>query len=107
MPQSIAHFAYQPASAGVGSEGFKALLGLVRDGNTWVKISAANRVSETELPPYDDVRPMAHALIQANAERIMWGTDCRTPIDMRAIRTMPTLLRPWAYGFVMKRCAGR
>ena len=79
VPQSIAHFAYQPASAGVGSEGFKALLGLVRDGNTWVKISAANRVSETELPPYDDVRPMAHALIQANAERIMWGTDWPHP----------------------------
>ena len=79
VPQSIAHFAYQPASANVESEGFKALLSLVREGNTWLKISAANRVSETDLPPYDDVQPMAQALIQANAERIMWATDWPHP----------------------------
>jgi len=79
VPQSIGHFAYQPATSGVESEGFQALLRLVKDGNTWVKISGANRVSETDLPPYDDVQPMARALIQANAERIMWGTDWPHP----------------------------
>ena len=79
VPQSIGHFAYQPATAGIESEGFKALLDLMRDGNSWVKISGANRVSETDLPPYDDVQPMARALIQANAERIMWGTDWPHP----------------------------
>lgn len=79
VPQSIGHFAYQPATAGVSAEGFQALLSLVRDGNTWVKISGANRVSATDLPPYDDVQPMARALIEANADRIMWGTDWPHP----------------------------
>ncbi len=79
VPMSIAHFAYQPATAGIDSPGFKALLELVRDGNTWIKISGANRVSETDLPPYDDVRPMAHALIEANEDRIVWGTDWPHP----------------------------
>lgn len=79
VPMSIAHFAYQPATAGVGAPGFQALLNLVREGNTWVKISGANRVSATDLPPYDDVQPMARSLIEANADRIMWGTDWPHP----------------------------
>lgn len=79
VPMTIGHFAYQPATAGVSAPGFQALLKLVRDGNTWVKISGANRVSETDLPPYDDVKPMAHALIEANSDRIVWGTDWPHP----------------------------
>lgn len=79
VPMSIAHFAYQPATAGVGAPGFRALVELVRRGNTWIKISGANRVSATDLPPYDDVRPLARALIDAAPERIMWGTDWPHP----------------------------
>jgi len=79
VPMSIAHFAYQPATAGVEARGFQALLELVRAGNTWIKISGANRVSATDLPPYDDVQPMARALIEAAPERIMWGTDWPHP----------------------------
>jgi 2-pyrone-4,6-dicarboxylate lactonase len=79
LPMSIGHFAYQPATAGVNAPGFQALLKLMREGNTWMKISGANRVSETDLPPYDDVKPMAEALIEAAPERIMWGTDWPHP----------------------------
>ena len=79
VPMSIAHFAYQPATAGVSAPGFQALLALVKAGNTWIKISGANRVSETDLPPYDDVKPMAEALIEAAPDRIMWGTDWPHP----------------------------
>jgi predicted TIM-barrel fold metal-dependent hydrolase len=79
VPMSIGHFAYQPAAAGVKAPGFQALLELMKRGNTWMKISGANRVSATDLPPYDDVKPMAHALIEAAPERIMWGTDWPHP----------------------------
>jgi predicted TIM-barrel fold metal-dependent hydrolase len=79
VPMSIAHFAYQSATAGVKAPGFQALLELVRRGNTWVKISGANRVSRGDLPPYDDVKPMAEALIEAAPHRIMWGTDWPHP----------------------------
>jgi predicted TIM-barrel fold metal-dependent hydrolase len=79
VPMSIGHFAYQAATAGVAAPGFQALLELMRGGNTWMKISGANRVSATDLPPYDDVAPMAHALIEAAPERIMWGTDWPHP----------------------------
>jgi len=79
IPMSIGHFAYQPAVAGIGAPGFKALLELMRRGNTWMKISGANRVSATDLPPYDDVKPMALALVEAAPDRIMWGTDWPHP----------------------------
>ena len=79
VPISIGHFAYQPARAGINSDGFKTLLKLVKDGNTWIKISGANRVSETDLPPYDDVLPMARALVEANSDNVMWGTDWPHP----------------------------
>ena len=79
VPISIGHFAYQPATVGIDTRGFQALLDLMRGGNTWIKISGANRVSETDLPPYDDVKPMAHALIEAAPDKIMWGTDWPHP----------------------------
>ena len=79
VPISIGHFAYQPATAGINSDGFKTLLKLIKDGNTWIKISGANRVSETDLPPYDDVLPMARALVEANSGNVMWGTDWPHP----------------------------
>src|SRR5688572_5981681 len=78
-PLSIAHFAYQPATAGIDAPGFRELLHLMKSGNCWMKISGANRVSRGDLPPYDDVRPMAHALIEAAPDRIMWGTDWPHP----------------------------
>ena len=79
VPVMIGHFAYQPASSGIQAAGFQILLDLVKDGNTWVKISGANRVSATDLPPYDDVKPMARALVEANSNNIVWGTDWPHP----------------------------
>lgn len=79
VPISFAHFAFQPAAAGVEAPGFQALLSLVREGNTYVKISGANRVSATDLPPYDDVKPLAEALVEANEDRLLWGTDWPHP----------------------------
>ena len=79
VPMSIGHFAYQKAVDGVEAPGFQALLDLMGRGNTWMKISGANRVSETDLPPYDDCRPMAHALIEAAEDNIVWGTDWPHP----------------------------
>ena len=78
-PISIAHFAYQNAVAGVEAPGFQALLNLVREGNTWIKISGANRVSATGMPPFDDVKPLAEALIEANSSCLVWGTDWPHP----------------------------
>ncbi len=101
VPACIGHFAYQPAADGAQAEGFQALLSLLRDGNTWLKISGADRVSAVGAPGYDDVAPLAEAAIDANSERIMWGTDWPHPnkYDQRLMPdegNLVDLLASWA-----------
>jgi predicted TIM-barrel fold metal-dependent hydrolase len=54
------------------------MLQLVRSGSAYVKISGAYR-SSTQRPDYADVAPLAKALIAANPQRILWGTDWPHP----------------------------
>ena len=79
VPVSMGHFAYQPAAAGVTAEGFKVLLELLRQGSTWLKISGADRVSSTGSPDYEDVAPLAEAVLTTAPDRLMWGTDWPHP----------------------------
>ena len=72
------HFGGARASLGVEQPGFSALLDLVRSGKAYVKISGAYRSSTTTLD-YADVTPLARALIAANPQRILWGTDWPHP----------------------------
>ena len=58
--------------------GFSDLVELVRSGKAYVKISGAYR-SSTAAPEYADVAPLARALIAANVERVVWGTDWPHP----------------------------
>ncbi|HEX6146206.1 MAG TPA: amidohydrolase family protein [Acidimicrobiia bacterium] len=78
-PISIGHFAYMPASEGVGYPPFQDLLGLVEEGNTWVKLSGPNRLGVGDLPPWPEVVPLARALIEANPDRMLWATDWPHP----------------------------
>ncbi len=72
------HFGGAQAKLGPRQTGFAELLELVRAGQAYVKISAAYRVSK--LPPdYADVAPFAKALIAANPDRVLWGTDWPHP----------------------------
>jgi hypothetical protein len=43
---------YMPAAEGVGYPPFQTLLDLVREGNTWVKLSAPNRLGVGDLPAW-------------------------------------------------------
>jgi predicted TIM-barrel fold metal-dependent hydrolase len=79
----IDHFGGAEARLGVAQPGFDTLLGLVRSGKAYVKISAPYR-SSTQAPDYPDVAPLAKALIAANPQRILWGTDWPHP-DSRVL----------------------
>jgi len=72
------HFGGAKASLGTAQPGFSDLVDLVRSGKAYVKISGAYRASN-EAPDYPDVVPLAKALIAANADRIVWGTDWPHP----------------------------
>ncbi|MBV8493654.1 MAG: amidohydrolase family protein [Alphaproteobacteria bacterium] len=78
VPVVFDHFGGAQAGGGVDQPGFAALLGLIGAGHAYVKISAAYRSSE-KAPAYGDVGPLARALIEANPDRILWGTDWPHP----------------------------
>jgi len=72
------HFGGARAELGPQQAGFAELVELVRSGQAYVKISAAYRVSKLG-PDYADVVPLAQALIGANPDRVVWGTDWPHP----------------------------
>ena len=78
VPVVFDHFGGAQAASGVDQPGFADLLELVKSGKAYVKISGAYRASKL-APDYPDAAPLAQALIAANAERIVWGTDWPHP----------------------------
>ena len=78
VPAVFDHFGGAEAALGTGQPGFSDLVELVRSGKAYVKISGAYRAS-TRAPDYPDAAPLAKALIAANADRVVWGTDWPHP----------------------------
>jgi predicted TIM-barrel fold metal-dependent hydrolase len=78
MPTVFDHFGGAQGPLGVSQPGFDTLLTLVRTGKAYVKISAPYR-SSTKAPDYPDVAPLAKALIAANPQRMLWGSDWPHP----------------------------
>ena len=78
VPVAIDHFARSKASAGINQPGFDALLALVKSGRAYVKISATYRISD-KPPDYPDAPPIAQAIINANPDRVVWGSNWPHP----------------------------
>ncbi len=78
MPVIVDHYMMLPAVRGVGDPNFQALLKLVGEGHVHVKLSAPYRVS-TQFPDYADARALHAALVAANPERLLWGSDWPHP----------------------------
>jgi predicted TIM-barrel fold metal-dependent hydrolase len=94
MPVVFDHFGGAQAALGVGQPGFDTLLNLVRTGKAYVKISAPYR-SSTHPPDYADVAPLAKALIGANPQRILWGSDWPHPASPVAHRPVTEITPLW------------
>jgi len=82
VPVVFDHFGGAQAALGLEQPGFSDLLELVKSGKAYVKISGAYRASKL-APDYSDVIPLAKALITANPDRIVWGTDWPHPNSAR------------------------
>ncbi len=81
VPTVFDHFASATAQLGVAQPGFQTLLRLLKEGNVYVKLSRINGVSRRG-PDYADATPIAQALIKANPQRILWGTEWPHPQPM-------------------------
>lgn len=78
LPLVFDHMIRTDAAEGTGSRPFQLLLEFLRNEDAWVKISCAERLSRAG-PPYDDVVPLARAVVAARPERVLWGTDWPHP----------------------------
>ncbi|MGH9386239.1 MAG: amidohydrolase family protein [Vicinamibacterales bacterium] len=92
VPVVLDHFGGAAAAHGAQQPGFADLVELVRSGRAYVKISGAYRASA--LPDFADVVPLAKALIGANPDRILWGTDWPHPDSATVPGRKPTDLAP-------------
>ena len=79
VPVVFDHMGHVPAHEGVHGSGFQSLLRLLESGTVWVKLSGAYRVTGENSTVYSDVAPMAKALIAANPDRWVWGSDWPHP----------------------------
>jgi predicted TIM-barrel fold metal-dependent hydrolase len=70
----IDHFGLARAEEELGQPGFEDLLALMRSGKAYVKLSAPYLVSKRS-PDYDDVAPIARALVKASPDRVLWGSN--------------------------------
>jgi predicted TIM-barrel fold metal-dependent hydrolase len=93
VPVVFDHFGGALAELGPAQPGFADLLELVRSGKAYVKISGAYRASKL-APDYPDAVPLAQALIAANAERVIWGSDWPHPNSTTAPGHKPTDVTP-------------
>jgi len=64
-----------PAHMGTDHPAFQALLRMLDSGRVWVKLSGPMRFSGEDRMPYADTLPFARALVAANPERLVWGSD--------------------------------
>ena len=93
VPAVFDHFGGAAARLGLSQPGFSDLLDLVKSGKAYVKISGAYRSSKL-APDYQDMVSYARALIAANADRIVWGTDWPHPDSSRVEGRKATDLAP-------------
>ena len=76
----VDHLGRVRGGQGVDHPGFQALLSLLREtDHGWAKLASWYRLSD-QGPPYDDMTPLARALIAARRDRIVWGTNWPHPI---------------------------
>lgn len=85
LPVVLDHFGSTRAAEGTGAPGFEALRRFLAEGRIWVKLSAVYRISE-RFPDYEDARALHEALVAANPDQLLWGTDWPHP---RLERNMP------------------
>ena len=84
LPIIIDHMAHVDITQGLDQKPFRLMLELMKTGSWWVKIANGDRLSKKDAP-WDDVIPYARAVIAANPDRVIWGTDWPHPQYRKAM----------------------
>jgi predicted TIM-barrel fold metal-dependent hydrolase len=78
MPVVVDHMGRMDYRHGTNHPGFQALLRGVGEGRLWSKLSGTYRLGATP-PDYAEARPFHDALVAANPNNLVWGTDWPHP----------------------------
>ncbi len=89
-PLVVDHFGKLDASKPLTQQGFDVLCALVQSGKVYVKLSAPYRISERA--GYPDGEQFARALINANSDRMVWGTDWPHPMPPKGVKRDPNVI---------------
>jgi predicted TIM-barrel fold metal-dependent hydrolase len=93
VPIVFDHFGGADADKGLEQPGWAELVEAVKSGKVYVKISGAYRLSN-KGPDYPDSVPFAKALIAANPDRLVWGSDWPHPDSVTPPGKKSTDLNP-------------
>lgn len=74
LPLVIDHMGRMATARGAHDPGFQTLCAMLAEGVAWTKISGADRLQPAGAP-YREVDPFVAALMAANAEQVVWGSD--------------------------------
>lgn len=78
LPIVIDHMGNIDAARGANQPGVQLMCTLLAEGRIWVKLSGAYRISK-RYPDYPDAHPVHEALVTANPDQVVWGTDWPHP----------------------------
>ena len=78
LPIILDHMGNVDGARGADQPGVQQMCRLLTEGRIWVKLSGAYRVS-TQYPDYPDAQAIHEALVKANPEQVVWGTDWPHP----------------------------
>ncbi|MGE4243466.1 amidohydrolase family protein [Ramlibacter sp.] len=84
VPILLDHMASAFSHDAIDGTGVQTMLALSRLPHVWVKIAAYYRRSEAG-PPYDDMAPLVHALLDACPDRLVWGSNWPHPVHNRPV----------------------
>ncbi|WP_443114487.1 amidohydrolase family protein [Herbaspirillum seropedicae] len=81
VPLVFDQFARIPLQADATHPVFDFVTGLMRERRASVKLSGAYLYSKRGAPDYDDVAPLARALVQLAPTQLVWGSDWPHPTE--------------------------
>ncbi len=75
LPVVFDHMGHARYETDVRSPKFQSFLRMLEGGKCWVKLAGADRISRSDLSGFSGALPKMRALIAANPDNLVWGTD--------------------------------
>ena len=73
IPLMVEHMGWLDIKRGVGAPEFQTIREFLAEGKIWCKLVLCR--NSTSYPNYPDLRPFHDALVNANPEQVVWGSD--------------------------------